>query len=100
MKRNQTTPRYVNYAELVSYALSATDEINRDGKPSTFSKAISSADSKKWVAAMQEEIEPLHNNGTWELVKPTQGKKVVDCKWVFKRKESFPDNEEVRYKFT
>ena len=43
-------------------------------------------------------MEYLHKNGTWDLVKVPKGKKVVCCKWVFKRKEGIPGVEEARYK--
>ena len=32
---------------------------------------------------MQEEIEALHNNKTWELVSLSHGKKVIGKKWVY-----------------
>jgi hypothetical protein len=32
---------------------------------------------------MHEEMEALHKNKTWDLVKLPNGKKVVGCKWVF-----------------
>ena len=36
---------------------------------------------------MGEEIESLHKNHTWELLKPPKGRKIISYKWVFKRKE-------------
>ena len=47
---------------------------------------------------MQEEMESLHKNQTWYLVKLPKGKKVVRCKWVFKKKEETLGVEEPRYK--
>ncbi|KAG8496957.1 hypothetical protein CXB51_008164 [Gossypium anomalum] len=47
---------------------------------------------------MQEEIESLHKNRTWDLVKLPKGKKVIRCKWVFKKKEGTQRVEEPRYK--
>ncbi|KAG8497171.1 hypothetical protein CXB51_008411 [Gossypium anomalum] len=43
-------------------------------------------------------MESLHKNRTWDLVKLPKGKKVVRCKWVFKKKEETPGIEEPRYK--
>ena len=43
-------------------------------------------------------MESLHRNKTWVLVKPPKDKKIVGCKWVFKRKESSPGDEGVKYK--
>ena len=47
---------------------------------------------------MGEEIESLHKNQTWELVKPPKGQKIVGCKWVFKKKEGTPGVEDTRFK--
>jgi len=35
---------------------------------------------------MQEEIEALHKNNTWDLVPLPQGKKAIGNKWVYKVK--------------
>ena len=51
---------------------------------------MSYEDSSRWMISMQEEMETLHKNGTWDLVKLPKEKKVVRCKWVFKRKEGIP----------
>ena len=47
---------------------------------------------------MTEEMESLHKNQTWELVKLSRGQKIIGCKWVFKKKEGIPGVESVRYK--
>ncbi|KAG8490763.1 hypothetical protein CXB51_013984 [Gossypium anomalum] len=44
------------------------------------------------------EMESLHKNKTWDLVKLPIGKKTVCCKWVFKKKEGTLGVEEPRYK--
>ena len=36
---------------------------------------------------MQEEMESLHKNGTWDLVRLPKGKKATSCKLVFKNKK-------------
>ncbi|KAG8501095.1 hypothetical protein CXB51_003175 [Gossypium anomalum] len=46
----------------------------------------------------EEEMESLHKNRTWDLVKLPKGKKVVRYKWVFKKKEGTLGVEEPRYK--
>uniref|UniRef100_A0A2N9GV50 Reverse transcriptase Ty1/copia-type domain-containing protein n=1 Tax=Fagus sylvatica TaxID=28930 RepID=A0A2N9GV50_FAGSY len=38
----------------------------------------------EWNVAMNEEIESLHKNQTWELVESHKGQKIVGSKWVFK----------------
>ncbi|KAG8488067.1 hypothetical protein CXB51_018276 [Gossypium anomalum] len=88
------------YAEddLVAYALNVAEDIDANQEPSNYSEAISCEDSEKWMFAMQEEMESLHKNKTWDLVKLPKGKKTVRCKWVFKKKEGTPGVEEPKYK--
>ena len=85
-------------ADYVSFALAVAEDTNAVGEPSTYSEAISCDDSAKWLVAMQEEVESLHKNRTWDLVKPPKDKKIVGCKWVFKRKEGIPGVEDAKYK--
>ncbi|KAL5766903.1 hypothetical protein ACOSP7_017520 [Xanthoceras sorbifolium] len=85
-------------ADYVSFALAVAEDTNTVGEPSTYSEAISCDDSAKWLVAMQEEVESLHKNRTWDLVKPPKDKKIVGCKWVFKRKEGIPGIEDAKYK--
>jgi hypothetical protein len=47
---------------------------------------------------MNEEIESLHKNQAWELVKLLKGTKIVGCKWIFKKKEGIPSVEDARFK--
>ncbi|KAG8474611.1 hypothetical protein CXB51_031247 [Gossypium anomalum] len=85
-------------ADLVAYALNVAEDIDANQEPSNCSEAISCEDSEKWMFSMQEEMESLHKNKTWDLVKLPKGKKTVCCKWVFKNKEGTPGVEEPRYK--
>ena len=52
----------------------------------------------KWVVAVQEEVESLHKNETWDLVKFPVGKRVISCKWIFKKTEGIPGVESASYK--
>jgi len=47
---------------------------------------------------MQDEMESLEKNGTWDLVKLPKDKKPVRCKWIFKRKEVMSPSKPARYK--
>ncbi|GJX47497.1 gag-pol polyprotein [Tanacetum coccineum] len=40
----------------------------KEGEPSTLQEALNNLDASFWKEAMQEEIEALHKNKTWELV--------------------------------
>lgn len=48
--------------------------------PTILSEALS---NEKWKQAMNEEMEALEKNKTWELMKLPVGKKIVGCKWVY-----------------
>ena len=47
---------------------------------------------KKWVNVMQEEIDALGENKTWDLVKLPKEKNVVGWKWVYKTKHDSNGN--------
>ena len=47
---------------------------------------------------MQEEVKSFLKYETWELVKLSEGKRVISCKWIFKIKEGIPGVENARYK--
>ena len=64
--------------------------INKD--PVSFSQAMNSDDSSKWVNAINEELKSMEQNSVWDLVElPINSKKVV-CKWIFKTKHDATGN--------
>ncbi|XP_071694223.1 uncharacterized protein [Rutidosis leptorrhynchoides] len=54
-------------------------------EPTCYEEAKYSPD---WRKAMQEEIDALENNETWELVKKPEACKPVTCKWVYRLKKN------------
>lgn len=42
--------------------------------------------SKKWVSAMNEEIEALKKNNTWKIVDVPKRKHVIGWKWLYRVK--------------
>ncbi|KAH9668902.1 Integrase catalytic domain-containing protein [Citrus sinensis] len=71
--------------------------LTEDGEPSTFHEVLNSSDVAFWMTAMQEEIEALHKNKTWELIPLPHGRKAIGNKWVYKIKRD--DNDQVeRYR--
>ena len=56
-------------------------------EPLDFDEALKSCDSSKWMYAMEEELESLKKNKTWDLVPLPQGSRAIGCKWVFKVKD-------------
>ncbi|KAG8489147.1 hypothetical protein CXB51_017180 [Gossypium anomalum] len=74
-RREIKPPKKYAEANLVAYALNVAEDIDANQEPSNYSKAVSCEDSEKWMFAMQEEMESLHKNRTWDLVKLPKGKK-------------------------
>ena len=57
-------PQRYAEADLVAYALNVAEDIDTTEGPSTYSEAVSSKNSSKWMIAIQEEMESLHKNDT------------------------------------
>ena len=57
-----------------------------DEDPVSFSQAINSDKSDKWINAMKEELKSMAENNVWDLIELPEGSKRVGCKWVFKTK--------------
>jgi hypothetical protein len=55
------------------------------GEPCTFAEAEQDA---TWRAAMQEEIDSVERNQTWELADLPQGHRAIILKWVYKLKRN------------
>jgi hypothetical protein len=55
------------------------------GEPCTFTEAEKDA---AWQAAMQEEIDSVKRNQTWELADLPQGHRAITLKWVYKLKQN------------
>lgn len=96
-RRIKVTPlaRY-RFDDLVGYALLVAEEMD-DNELSTYKAAISGSESAQWLAAMEEEMESLHENQIWELVR-LPAVSTVTCKWVFKKKEGISAAEGIKYK--
>uniref|UniRef100_A0ACD5Y480 Uncharacterized protein n=1 Tax=Avena sativa TaxID=4498 RepID=A0ACD5Y480_AVESA len=98
-RRNIVPPRrLIEECNLVHYAFSCAEQVENDSEPATYNEAIASVDREKWVSAMQEEMQSLEKNGTWDVVRLPKQKKAVRCKWIFKKKEGLSPKEPSRYK--
>eukprot|EP00253_Pinus_taeda_P030339 PITA_30339 len=51
--------------------------------PIHFENAIK---DKKWIEAMDEEMNAIERNKTWDLVELPKGKEIIGVKWVYKTK--------------
>ena len=65
--------------------------------PTSVQETLTRSDKEEWRKVMEKEIDSLHSNNVWVLVKPPPNQKVVGSKWVFKRKVN-ADGEIERYK--
>ncbi|MCO5611387.1 hypothetical protein L7F22_065640 [Adiantum nelumboides] len=63
-------------------------------EPTCFEEA---AENDKWQEAMNEEMDALYGNETWELVPLPKEKKPIECRWVYKVKHN-SDGSVSRYK--
>ncbi|XP_035838297.1 uncharacterized protein LOC118485894 [Helianthus annuus] len=52
-------------------------------EPYSYSEAVKDT---RWIEAMNNEMEALHRNKTWEIVDLPKGRKPIGCKWVYKIK--------------
>lgn len=65
--------------------------------PQTYTEALASPEASRWKAAMDEELQALDKNSTWDLVPHPKNSKVLQTKWVYKIKRD-TDGEVSRYK--
>ena len=68
-----------------------------DDTPITIAEAFASPDADDWKEAVQNEMDSILANGTWEVTERPYGCKPVGCKWVFKKKLR-PDGTIEKYK--
>lgn len=72
-------PTMYGFEDMASYALFISS-----GDPITFAEVVNSLEKGRWVGVMAEEMESLHR----DFVELLERKRVVGCKWVFKKKEA------------
>ncbi|KAJ0779316.1 putative RNA-directed DNA polymerase [Helianthus annuus] len=86
--------RVVNYSNLSHDNFCFVSSLNKSIEPKFFFEACN---DPNWINAMNEEIEALNRNKTWDLVDLPVGRKPIGCKWVYKIK--YRSNGEIeRYK--
>ncbi|RVW16046.1 Retrovirus-related Pol polyprotein from transposon TNT 1-94 [Vitis vinifera] len=54
--------------------------------PKTYKEAMTLRDVAFWKEAINDEMDSIMSNQTWELVDLPPGSKPIGCKWVFRRK--------------
>jgi transposase InsO family protein len=66
-------------------------------EPKTHEEAISSPEKIEWKKAIDQELLSHQYNGTWTLVNKPKGARVIENKWIFKKKMD-KDGRLERYK--
>ena len=95
-QRQIKAPEICGFDNIVSYALLVAKEII-SFEPTTYLEEIFCSESKKWTMTINEEMESLQKNQTWDLVELLEGRQVVGCKWIFKKKYEPTSGEVIRY---
>eukprot|EP00253_Pinus_taeda_P016700 PITA_16700 len=86
-RREQATPSTNNKIVLRSQA-SASPSTPQRAKPNDPIHFEDAVKEEKWVATMEEEIEAIERNDTFEFVSLPEGKHVIGVKWVYKTKSN------------
>ncbi|GJX66637.1 retrotransposon protein, putative, ty1-copia subclass [Tanacetum coccineum] len=61
-------------------------ELRDLGEPANYKAALKDPESKKWLAAINVEMQSMKDNDVWELVELPPNAKIVGHKWLFKKK--------------
>ncbi|KAL2922302.1 Retrovirus-related Pol polyprotein from transposon TNT 1-94 [Bienertia sinuspersici] len=84
----------VAQTQVSCYFSSLMSKMKNLKEPTSFKEAVK---EKRWVDAMNEELEALEKNQTWTITHLPSGKTPIGCKWLYKVKYR-PDGEIERYK--
>ena len=87
LRETKAPPTYANQYILL------TDE----SEPECYEEAIADEHREKWLSTMQDEMESLHENYTYDLVELPKGKRALRNEWVYKVKTGEVDSDP-RYK--
>ena len=79
--------KYIEECDYVAYALKIASEVKGLNKKSTYKEAMSSSESSKWLIAMMQEMKSLVENEAWNITEAAKKKKIVGCKWIFKKED-------------
>src|ERR1700678_836163 len=81
VRERRLPERYTPSDFCSNFSLSITDD-----DPRIVREAVDSVDGNLWKKAMDEEMEALDKNESWDLVELLTRRKPIGRKWVFKKK--------------
>jgi hypothetical protein len=79
LRRFQRERRSAISDEYVVYLQESDFNIGSSKDPISFSQALKSVDSTKWMNAMKDELKSIDQNEVWDLVELPEGYKKVGC---------------------
>ncbi|GJX62715.1 ribonuclease H-like domain-containing protein [Tanacetum coccineum] len=82
--------KVVNYSNLSVDNFVLTTSINKIYESTTYLEVVKDS---RWIEAMNQEMEALNRNNTWEITDLLSNRKPIGCKWVFRVK--YKANDEV-----
>ncbi|GKD05638.1 ribonuclease H-like domain-containing protein, partial [Tanacetum coccineum] len=86
--------KYVGYLKFNSENFCFVTQLNKTREPKTYFEAYKYS---HWIDAMNQEMDALLRNDTWEMVQLPKGRKAIGSKWIYKIK--FRSSGEIdRYK--
>lgn len=69
-----------------TFSFSVAEEIEYDD-PKSYREFLERNDGDLWLEAMNDVLRSLEKNKTWILVNKAKNKKIVGCKWIFRKKK-------------
>ena len=94
LRRSQEERNFVISDDYMVYLHLSNFDIRTSKDPVSFSQAIKSIDSIKWMDATKDDLKSMDQNKVWDLVELPEGYKKVGSKWVFKTKRDSNGNIE------
>ena len=92
LRRSQRERRFAISDEYVVYLQESDFDIGSSKNLISFSQALESVDSTKWMNTMKDELKSMDQNEVCDLIELPEGYKKVGCKWVYKTKRDFKSN--------
>ena len=80
--------------ERYGYLVRQTEDVllTNEDEPANYSEAMMGPESKKWLEAMNFEMDSMAENQVWALVDLPDGMRPIGCKWIFKKKKDMDGN--------